>query len=535
MRSLPLSGRRLAVAVGTLAVVALAAGSMAASAATTRTTASDTLVVDKSFDLKTSDPQRQFEPTGGIIDHAMYDSLLRFSGADVSHPKPSAASSYKASADAKTYTFQLRKNIKFSDGTPLTSKDVVFSFNRLVNLKGNPSFLLAGITTKAKGPYTVVLTSKTPNPAIPVLVANTSLGIVNSKVVLAHGGSAAVGADKKDKAESYLNAHSAGSGPYTLKSFSTTSQVVLTANPTYWGPKPKFRQVVVRNVQAATQLLDVQRGTNEISMDLSPDQAKGLAGKSNINVAQTPSPNMFFLFANHNPSVSATSANAHIQNAIRLGLDYSGLVTLVGTGAVQATGVVPSMFLGALKPGSGLKTDLTKAKAEVAASGVSNPTLSLEFPSDFTSNGLSFGVIAQRIQSDLGKIGITVNLAGSPIATSLGTYRAGTEQLGLWYWGPDYPDPNDYLAFLPGATVGLRAGWPAGADPSLEALGKKASAIVSPKARGAAFQQIQQQLNANGPFFPLFQPGQVTVSSKNLTNDAFNALYWMDVAAVGSN
>jgi hypothetical protein len=42
---------------------------------------------------------------------------------------------------------------------------------------------------------------------------------------------------------------------------------------------------VVRNVQAATQLLDVQRGTNEISMDLSPDQAKGLAGKSNINVA----------------------------------------------------------------------------------------------------------------------------------------------------------------------------------------------------------------------------------------------------------
>jgi peptide/nickel transport system substrate-binding protein len=495
MRSLPFSGRRLAVAAGTLAVVALAAGSMAASAATTHQAASSTLVVDKSFDLKTSDPQRQFEPTGGIIDHAMYDSLLKFVGADSAHPKPSVAASYKASADAKTYTFQLRKTIKFSDGTPLTSKDVVFSFNRLVNLKGNPSFLLAGITTKAKGPYTVVLSSKTANPAIPVLVANTSLGIVNSKVVQAHGGSAAVGADKKDKAESYLNAHSAGSGPYTLKSFSTTSQVVLTANPTYWG----------------------------------------LVGKSNINVAQTPSPNMFFLFANHNPSVSATSSNPHIQNAIRLGLDYSGLVTLVGTGAVQATGVVPSMFLGALKAGSGLKTDVAKAKAEVAASGISNPTLSLEFPSDFTSNGLSFGVIAQRIQSDLGKIGITVNLAGSPIATSLGTYRAGTEQLGLWYWGPDYPDPNDYLAFLPGATVGLRAGWPAGADATLEALGKKASAIVSPTARGAAFQQIQTQLNANGPFFPLFQPGQVTVSSKNLTNNAFNALYWMDVAAVGSN
>ena len=152
MRRLPLPGRRLAVVVGALAVVGLAASSLAASAATTHYSASTTLVVDKSFDLKTSDPQRQFEPTGGIIDHAMYDTLLKFVGADVSHPKPDAALSYKASADAKTYTFTLRKNIKFSDGTPLTSTDVVFSFNRLVNLKGNPSFLLARHHDDGQGP-----------------------------------------------------------------------------------------------------------------------------------------------------------------------------------------------------------------------------------------------------------------------------------------------------------------------------------------------------------------------------------------------
>ena len=85
-------------------------------------------------------------------------------------------------------------------------------------------------------------------------------------------------------------------------------------------------------------------------------------------------------------------------------------------------------------------------------------------------------MIAQKIQSDLAAVGITAKLAGSPVATSLGTYRAGTEQLGLWYWGPDYPDPNDYLAFLPGATVGLRAGWAAGDDAALETLGTKASA-----------------------------------------------------------
>jgi peptide/nickel transport system substrate-binding protein len=165
---------------------------------------------------------------------------------------------------------------------------------------------------------------------------------------------------------------------------------------------------------------------------------------------------------------------------------------------------------------------------------VSNPEVELEFPSDFTSSGLAFGVVAQKLQSDLGKVGIKVNLVGKPIATSLANYRAGKEQLGLWLWGPDYPDPNDYLVFLPGQLVGLRAGWPAGADPKLEALGRKAGSTTNPTVRGQLFKQIQLQLNQRGPFFPLFQPGQIVASSKNLTGVVYNAQFQIDVSAVGS-
>ena len=395
--------RRLVVAVLALSAAAATAATDR-SAAPTHAAAGATLVLDKSFDLKTSDPQRQYEPTGGIVDRALYDTLLQFKGADVSHPLPLLASSYTASKDARTYTFKLVHNAHFSDGTPLTSADVVFSFRRLVNLKGNPSFLLAGITTSAKGPYTVVLHSATPNPAIPVLVANTSLGIVNSKLVKAHGGSDAANASKTDKAESFLNSQSAGSGPYVLKAYNVASQVTMAANPHPWGGrKATFSTVVLRNVPAAAQLLDVQRGTNEISVDLSPDQASRLEKSHSLNVSETPSPNVFFLFANRNSKVSTTSPNLHFQNAIRYGLDYAGIVKLAGKGAVQATGVIPSMFLGALPPGSGLKTDLAKAKSELAASGLSNPTVKLEYPSDISSNGLTFGVIAQKIKSDLGQ------------------------------------------------------------------------------------------------------------------------------------
>ena len=132
----------VATVVAATVIVATAAAN-----SRTDTAATGTLVVDKSFDLKTADPQRQFEVSGGIVAHVLYDTLLEFRGADVATPRPSVATGYKASNGAKTYTFTLRRDVRFSDGTPLTAKDVVFSFRRLIGLKGNPSFLLAGVTS----------------------------------------------------------------------------------------------------------------------------------------------------------------------------------------------------------------------------------------------------------------------------------------------------------------------------------------------------------------------------------------------------
>jgi len=122
--------RSIVLAAVVLAVLVAAVAATAATATHRSAKASSTLVIDKSFDLKTSDPQRQYEPTGGIVDRGLYDTLLKFVGADVAHPAASVATSFKASKDARTYTFTLRKDVHFSDGTPLTSADVVFSFNR---------------------------------------------------------------------------------------------------------------------------------------------------------------------------------------------------------------------------------------------------------------------------------------------------------------------------------------------------------------------------------------------------------------------
>src|SRR3954464_4262996 len=224
--------RRWPVALPLAALVALAC-TAAALAATAHRDASSTFVVDNSFTIKTSDPQRAFDPTASIVDRGIFDTLFTYNKGDLAHPVPLLVSTWKASNGAKRFTFNLKKNVHFANGDALTSADVVFSLNRLINIKGNPAFLLAGIVVKPHGRYSVVLSSKTAAGQLPAILANPSTGIVNAKLLKAHGGTASVGADKNDKAEAWLNSSDsvgAGSGPSVLSSYCTTSSIRLKRN-----------------------------------------------------------------------------------------------------------------------------------------------------------------------------------------------------------------------------------------------------------------------------------------------------------------
>jgi peptide/nickel transport system substrate-binding protein len=521
------AGCAAVVALGLAACGSSGSGSSSSSGAATP---SASLVVETSFVLKTLDPARMFEPTGLMIDHVLYDTLLTYKGSNVSTPVPDLATSYTSSADAKTYMFTLRKGVKFANGDPVTAADVVFSLMRTKNINGNPSFLMAGVTATSPSPGTVVLTSSTPNTAIPAILTNPALGIVDMKKVEAAGGSDAASAATADKAEAALNTTSEGSGPYTLTSFSTTTQVVLKANPSYWGPKPKYSKIVIRNVQASVQKLDVLRGESQIAVDLSPTQAEGMTGVQIINGA---SPNLFFVLTNESSKVSKITSNPKFQQAVRYGINYQSLVQLAGRGAVQAEGIIPTMFLGSLPAGAGPAYSLSKAKAALAASGLGHPTVTMVYPSDVQVNGISFADLAARVQQDLQQVGITVQLQGQSIQVALSSYRGGQEQMGLWYWGPDFPDPADYLNFLPGALVGLRAGWAKGADPSLEALGTTAASTTQNTARQTLYQQIQRSMNTSGPFMPLIQPAQILVGATSLKNLQSNALWLVDLGELG--
>jgi peptide/nickel transport system substrate-binding protein len=280
---------------------------------------------------------------------------------------------------------------------------------------------------------------------------------------------------------------------------------------------------------AATQLINVQRGKHEVAIDLASDQAQSLKGKPNVTVALQPSTWVFWLFANNNPQVSAVTSNKQWQNAIRYGLDYKSILQVAGPGAYQTPGIIPSMFLGALPKSAQVKQDVARAKQALQASGHASDQVTLDYPSDLTINGVPFSTLAQKVQANLQSIGINVQLSGAPTGTWLTNYRSGKMAFGLSLWGPDFPDPADYLTFAPGELVGLRVGWDKGAAPAIEKTAAAAAVATNPAARAKLFQQFQRQLNASGPYFPLMQPTQVFVATSDLKNAVYNAVYSVDV------
>ena len=300
-------------------------------------------------------------------------------------------------------------------------------------------------------------------------------------------------------------------------------------NPRYWGLKPAFERVVIRNMVAATQFINIQRGRHEVAIDLSAQQAQSLKGNRRVLVGTQPSTWVFWLFANNNSTISAATSNKRFQAAVRSALDYPRLRGSRVPGRSRRGGSFLRCSSARCPRPRRSGVTSADARSELAASGVGGETFTVEFPSDLTINGVAFTTLAQRVQANLQEAGFKVELSGAPVGTWLDKYRSGKMAFGLSLWGPDYPDPADYLAFMPGELVGVRVGWAKGGDPTLEQLAARARVTTSDAARAPLYRQIQNRLNQSGPYFPLIQPTQVFAATSDLRGAVFNPLYSIDV------
>ncbi len=515
-------------AVAALALVAVYAHPVAAQSAATKS-----FVIGIAENTTSLDPARGFEPESGIILKATYDTLVTFPADNVSKILPNLASSWTISPDGLTYTFTLKDGAVFSSGNPVTSADAVFSFNRMINLKGNPSFLastIAGVT--APDAKTVVLKLTQPDPAILAKLAFSAFAVTDSVVVKAHGGTDAVGADKSDTAEAWLDNNSAGTGPYVLTKWDKNNQTTLAKNAKYVGTAPAFDQVILRDIpQAATQKQSLETGDIDLAFDLTPDQSASVKGNTDLKLYEGVSNTVFFLLMNQDKTIGGPLANAKVDQAIRLALDYPGILKLTGGSAVTPASVIPVGFADAFGTNKAIGQNLDAAKKLLADAGQDKGfSIDLEYP-DFTYQGVNIGTTAQKVQADLKNIGITVNLKPGSVQVALANYRAGKSAFALWFWGPDYIDPGDYIEFLPEGVVGKRTNWLNGnSEATIQKIRDSLKTETDPAKRADLFGQMQTYLQQSGPFAPIVQPGAQIGYRANVKGFAYNPQWLIDPA-----
>jgi peptide/nickel transport system substrate-binding protein len=506
--------------------LALGRGYLTADRAETAPAAGAT-IVGANLLIKSLDPGRGIEPYAEMVNHGTYDSLVTFDGEDLKTAKPSLAQNWRISDGGKTYAFTLRPNVRFVSGNVLTSADVKWSFDRIKRLKLLGTFLLDDVEeVQTPGPQTVVLRLRASNPAIIPILSSPSLGVLDSKLLV----------EKGDDPETYLNTHSAGTGPFVLGSYVPNQEVVLLKNPAHWRGPVDLDRIVIRSIiEPTSQQLQLERGDLDIALGIGPEQASALRNAQGVTVKTTLVATAFTLMMNTNPEIGGAFANPKVQQAVRYALDYAGILALAGPGSARLPGYIPITLPGALDPKEAVKTDRPRATSLLKEAGLSEVKGMLTFGSESVQGGVKISLLAQKIQADLAAVGITLDLNGLPGPVALQRYRDGKAQLSVSGWVADYPDGSDFLVYLPGGAAGKRAQWFPNSNPAAQqvaSLGEEAISEPDPRKRITLMQQVQRKMLDVCPFVPLLQPALPYAYRSSVQGVMFNSVWAVDFARV---
>ena len=250
---------------------------------------SDTIIIGTTDSLDSLDPQDAYATHDWEILKNTGIPLLKYKPGTAELDLGTAAAMPKVSADGKTYTYTLKDNIKFADGTVVTSADYVNLFKRL-SLKGDVASLLTNYIDNVTAPdaKTVVFTLKDSYGFFPALSATAPFILGNPKAFLA---------DKIVKFPATVD----GIGPYSLVSFKEGQQLVLAANPNYFGDdKPIIPNVIVKYFdKPSTMSQAVEKGEIDIAWRvLGAVEATRLQKVDGVTVTKIDAPTLRYLVLN---------------------------------------------------------------------------------------------------------------------------------------------------------------------------------------------------------------------------------------------
>lgn len=441
------------------------------------------------------DPAIGTDYTQNMAQINFYDTLLT--------PTPSAgltgrlAERWTASPDATTYTFHLRKGVKFHSGNEVTAEDVVYTMERMLAINQGYSFVWQGYLTsgsvKALDRYTVQFKLLKPFAPFPSTMA--VLFIVDKATVKAHQKPGKFGANG-DYGQAWLGSNEAGSGPYTLESDVEGSELRMKRFPGYFrgwhaGAIDEVRVMIVEQEAtvvslAKTGVLDM---TSQYQANTTYDTLKGLGFK----IVTSPTTEVFYLKMN---TRIAPTDDIHVRRAIALAFDYNTVRQRLYPGA-PVSGPLSPAFKDAYNSSLPLpKQDLAAAKAELAKSkyagkGAIPLTLSYVTTAPFEAQ------IALLFNSIMSQIGfkVTINPQQWNRITELATKVQDTPNVTEVFYDVLYPSPDSmFFQQYDSKANGSWASMEWLDDPVVDSLIAKSRLTVDNAKRNAIYKQIQARI-----------------------------------------
>lgn len=376
--------------------------------------AGKSLVVGLASDALFMDPHMQNETITNAITTHIYDALLIPTGdGDVA---PRLAESWELAPDQLTWTFHLRKGVKFSDGTPFTAEDVIFSLER-IKTKIIRDRAVTIDRMEAVDPHTLKIITKAPDG---VLLLNLAEVRIMSKAYTTR-----VGDDE-------VNLKPMGTGVYVLKEWVKEDHITLEPNPHFWGKKPAITNVRFRPItNAATRTAALLTGEVDIAEDIPVRDVKRVEQTKGIDVLAVPGRRLIFMHidANREPTPGIAGGknpmkDLRVRQAMSMGIDRKTIVRVTLNNSGYATGQL------VLKGTRGYLADLDvpeynpeKARKLLAEAGYPNGfTVALDAPNGRYINDAQ---VAQAIASQLAKIGVNIDLRLHPKSTFFDYVRPG--------------------------------------------------------------------------------------------------------------
>jgi len=464
------------------------------------------------------DPAHATDGMSLTIAQEILSNLVRFKPGTFDL-EPDIATAWKASPDAKTWTFTLRPGMKFSDGTPVDAAAVKFNFDRWRDTKDPDrgsfpygyyasmfgGFDGASIITGVDAPSATTVLVHLKNPFTPLLrdLAMPSFAI-GSPTAIKAGGQA-------------FEQMPIGSGPYKLAEWVHDDHITLVANDAWYGdPKPAYKTVIVRDIpDQSTSVLSMQKGDIDMLIDPRPDDAKTLATLPGIVLYHPPSNNNSYLAMNVEKK---PFDNVLVRRAVAYAIDLPALVKSFYTeGAVVANNWTPPGMLGENPAVTIYPHDIVKAKALLAQAGVSHFATQLYYPTSPRPYMPEPQRIAETIQADLKAIGIDVTLEPFEFGVFLDKVRNGEHPMCLIGWTGDNGDPDNFLYPLldqDSAVKGQAQNYSFWRDPKFHALMLAGQQEPSEAKRAKIYRDANALVHDQVPALPLVH-SVVTFAAKS--------------------